>query len=217
MTMTILAHDSSYEIEATGIVAKCAEEGNPYEARLLEHIYKQEFDGLALDVGAHVGNHTLWLAAVCGLDVVAFEPGKSVKQLRLNVELNGLQDRVSVHRVALGEAAGVGRLVGKGQVETEAWHSMTQEIELGKGEVVVKALDEFELNSVAVMKVDVEGMEANVLRGGLATIERCRPAIYAETWGKEYTTAVREVLEPLGYRRRSTIPTATPVEEWIAG
>lgn len=209
----IEAHDRAYEIEATGIVGRCAAQGVPYEARLLEWIYEQKFSGLALDVGAHVGNHSLYMAAICALDVVAFEPTKNVRDLRRNVSLNELEERITVHRVALGREHAIGKMVGKGQVDPD-WRSMTQELKLGDGELEIQTLDSFQLEDVAVIKVDVEGMEADVLAGGLLTIERDRPVIYAETWGDDYTRSVGEVLAPLGYEVTNRIRTATPVQEW---
>lgn len=208
-------HGSSYKIEAEGIVAKCAEQGSPYEPRLLERIYDASPTGLAVDVGAHIGNHTLWLAVICRLEVIAFEPSKAIKQLRANVALNGLESQVGVHRVALGSGPGVGRLIEKGQVVAEPWQSMNREMELGEGEVEVRTLDSYGLDEVSVIKIDVEGMEAAVVAGAAETIERCRPLVYAETWGESYTAAVAELLEPLGYRHSMTVRTATPVDEWV--
>jgi FkbM family methyltransferase len=214
----IEAHGCRYRVaaEAGSIVAECAAAGSPYEPRLLERIYEQQFTGVALDVGAHIGNHTLWFAAVCGLDVVAFEPSKAVHELRKNVELNRLGDRVGVHRIALGAVAARGRMADKGRVVAEPWQSMNREVELGEGEVHVHALDVIYTGDreVSVIKIDVEGMESAVIAGAVQTIERFRPVIYTETWGREYTDQVAALLEPLGYERDRQIKTATPLDEW---
>ncbi len=210
----LVAHGKSYRIEADGIVGMCAQQGGPYEPALLERIYEQQFSGLAVDAGAHIGNHTLWLAVVCGLDVVAFEPTSAVEQLRHNIELNALDERVRVEDCALGTKAGFARAVDKGRFVEAPWKTMATSLEPGAEGVQLRSLDSFELQDVAVLKADVEGMEADVLRGGRATIERDKPVIYAESWSKRHSRRVAGVLEPLGYSMTARIKTATPVEEW---
>lgn len=208
------AHGHHYRIEASGIVAKCAAEGHPYEVALLEHVYKQGFAGLAVDAGAHIGNHTLWFAAICNLDVIAFEPSGAVDELRGNVHLNKLEDRVRVEQIALGAVPGRARLVDKGRYVAEPWSDMCTELKLDRGHVEVRTLDSYELQDVAVIKADVEGMEALVMQGAIETIRRCRPVVYAEAWDADHSTAVADVLATYGYDRTAKLHTATPVEEW---
>ncbi len=59
----------------------------------------------------------------------------------------------------------------------------------------VVRLDDLGLDP-AFVKLDVQGFEAHVLRGGTATIARCRPVLLVETPVPE----VRDVLDGLGYR-----------------
>ena len=59
--------------------------------------------GSVFDVGAHIGNHTLYFGAVCGLKVYAWEPHDgSLKQLHANLALNP-QLEVEVFDWAAGE------------------------------------------------------------------------------------------------------------------
>lgn len=200
--LEISAHDRTYLIhDPGGNIGKALRAGLPYEAKVLEHIYRRGFEGLAVDAGANVGNHTLWLAAVCGLDVIAVEP-IDFERLEANVELNGLEQHVDVWRCALGDRVCTAGDAGKGRVR-------------GDGEIPVRRLDDkipFDRH-VALLKVDVEGMEAEVLRGGLETIKRCRPVIYAEAWDAAAHARVAEILEPLEYEHVNTFG-ATPLEEW---
>jgi FkbM family methyltransferase len=59
----------------------------------------------------------------------------------------------------------------------------------------VRPLDEFQLSDVAVMKIDVEGHEKQVLEGAAATIQRCRPVVMCETrqehreWLRQFAAA----------------------------
>jgi hypothetical protein len=61
---------------------------------------------------------------------------------------------------------------------------------------VVRTLDEFDL-APDILKVDVQGMEADVIEGGMETIRSCRHAIIAETVRPHSRTM--QLLEPLGY------------------
>lgn len=206
--MTVLeieAHGRRARMERQpGKIGKCWAAGKPYEAPLLEHIYRQQFGGLAVDAGANFGNHTIWMAAMCGLQVAAFEPLQHAILAR-NVALNGLDDgRVEVHPVALGAADGHAETVGKGKLD------------VGVGTIPVRTLDSYQLADVAVIKADVEDMEPDLLRGGEQTIRRDRPVIYAEAHDGQHDL-LADVLEPWGYRHvgsHNAKESVTPVEEW---
>jgi hypothetical protein len=58
-----------------------------------------------------------------------------------------------------------------------------------------RRLDDFGLDP-QVVKIDVQGMEAAVIRGGLATIARSRPMIIIETPSDE----VVALLQPTGHQ-----------------
>lgn len=179
--------------------------GRPYEAELLEYIYSLAVSGLAVDVGANIGNHTLWFAGPCGLEVDAFEP-RLHDELASNVDLNGFDDRVRVHAVALGARVGSANHVGKGRLEPAHL-----------GPISVRPLDLMRLTDVALIKIDVEGMEPAVLRGAERTIHRDRPVIFAETW-ESNRAAIADILKPLGYRPATRFyarPGSQPVVEWV--
>lgn len=215
--MRIEAYGKSYDIHFSddddavvetggfpGVVGKALLAGEPYEAKVLHHIYRKQLDGMAIDVGAHIGNHTLWLAVVCDLRVVAFEPleyQKLVNNLARN-KLNGAEGRVAPHPVALGSYAGHARLQGKGQLLMDPL-----------GPVNVCRLDDFHYRNVSLIKIDVEGMEPEVLSGALVTIQREKPLLYVEAQDEEAHARVEYILSPNGYKHTNTFG-ATPLEEW---
>lgn len=189
---------------APGKVGAHWETGGMYEQPLLEHIYSQRFSGVAIDAGANVGNHTIWFTVVCGVNVVAFEPIKHV-ELQRNVELNSLEDKVRIETVALGERPGLASHQGRGKLST------------GQGSIRICTLDSFNLDNVSFIKADVEGMEAHLLRGGVKTIRRCKPIIFAEQWTNKEHQAIAGVLEPLGYKMRAAFSSKgspSPVGRW---
>jgi FkbM family methyltransferase len=204
-TVTRLFEGRRIVIEAptAGVILSAWRKGRWYEEPLLAHLRSLKLRGLAVDAGANVGNHTLWLALVCGLQVAAFEPLHAAL-LRRNLAANRLVHRVQVYEVALGRAADTAAHLGKGQLAT------------GRGLIAVRTLDSFGLHGVVLLKADVEFMEPDVLRGGEQTIRRDRPIIVAEVH-PGHEQALAEVLRPWGYERRRVFHgkgSPTPVEEW---
>ena len=61
-------------------------------------------------------------------------------------------------------------------------------------------LDSLALPRLRLMKVDVEGMEADVLTGARATIERLKPAVYVENDRAEHSRRLISLLFDIGYR-----------------
>jgi hypothetical protein len=59
-------------------------------------------------------------------------------------------------------------------------------------------LDDYNLASVGFIKIDVEGHELAVLRGGLKTIQRCLPMLLIEIEDRHKPRALKEVCELLG-------------------
>jgi FkbM family methyltransferase len=190
-------------IDPGGRIGSKLVNGEPYEKRLLADIHGRGLSGVAFDIGAHVGNHSLFLAAVCGLTVCAFEPHPvSYRMLTENVALNpGIA--VRTWQVAAGADWGRARFSGR----------MT--LKLDRGNVPVAPLDVLITpRDVAVVKVDVEGMEPEALAGMRGHLARTHPIVYAETHNEVAHRRIAHVLEPLGYRHTNTIAMGSAMHVW---
>lgn len=218
MIVTIDANGRTYRINCPdgGRVGSKLAHGEPYEAGLLADIYQHHHRGTAFDIGAHIGNHTLYLAAVCGLKVHAWEPHDGSRaDLQANVALNPGID-VTVHGWAAGAEDGRGRMTAGMWVEFDP-NRAGATLMLNRGHVQVHRIDDhLDIVDLSVIKVDVEGMEADALAGAVGHIERSRPAIYAETHRRTDHDKIAAVLEPLGYSvtRTSFRRQASPMERW---
>jgi hypothetical protein len=54
---------------------------------------------------------------------------------------------------------------------------------------------------IVAAKIDVEGMEHLVLRGGAALLEKYKPDLFVEVLDRAQMAKIEAVLVPLGYKR----------------
>lgn len=130
------------------------------------------------DIGANIGNHTLYFALLCGAARIhAFEPMRVTSGiLRRNLALNGLEDRVTVHDVALGPASGTASLL-----RYPAGNIGAAAVDLGQpGAYRVEPLDAFAFDRLDFVKMDVEGGFVGAIDGAAATLRRFRPPVWLE-------------------------------------
>ncbi len=159
---------------------------------------------MALDVGAHVG---LWTRPMAGAfsQVFAFEPVPHHADLwHRNVE----HGNATLFRVALGPHDGTLRLHLERGNSGATHHDAKRE---GGVTVPQMALDSYDLGEVDFLKIDCEGAEEGVLRGGERTIRRNLPLVVVE---QKYDHAERagfgrlgavKLLESWGYKAQSVI------------
>lgn len=189
--------------------------GSVYEEAFLEHIRGLDRRGAYVDIGAHLGTHTVWFATMCpSTHVHAFEPvARFARVVRRNVAANGLGDRVTVHQVGLSDRAGraTSRLSPEHQVGFDADADWAEE-----SFDIVRLDRALPRDPVAVMKLDVEGMEAQALRGAARVLSRHRPVVYCEAHSPEHVAEIEAVLRPYGYRATGKVFNASPTYEFAA-
>jgi FkbM family methyltransferase len=175
---------------------------------------------VAVDIGAHVGLHTLVLADAVGPAgrVVAFEPNPpTVARLRRNVELNDFEGRVEIHAVAASSASGMAELSLSDDAHNSGGASLAGQRVPTRSVAVPRApLDDVvsaDLAArVAVVKVDVEGHEADAFAGA-ARVLSSSPAVVFEC----NTAAAVEHLDRLGYRLFVVPAVGAPLAPFDAG
>ena len=152
-----------------------------------------------VDVGANVGNHTVFFAAIVGAPVLAFEPWRANHDLLLlNIAANGLDELVEPTCAAVGSIAGSGRAQPR-----RADNFGTVQVVAGPGDIPVVVLDDMPTGGpVGLLKVDVEGAEPAVLEGAQELLERWLPDVVVEAEDAAAFAAVADVLLPAGYFSR---------------
>jgi FkbM family methyltransferase len=180
----------------------------PVEARLLQKLLHP--GDVFVDGGANIGLLSLVAAGAVGPTgrVLACEPSPgTMALLRANREANEFAT-LDLHEVALSDYSGYARLMvfeaGSGLSSFAPEHDGGREVE-----VVVATLDTLTQDlgrKVAVVKLDIEGAEAQALRGAHALVERDEPVFLVELEPGHLArqgasvAEVRDALEPRGYK-----------------
>jgi FkbM family methyltransferase len=155
---------------------------------------------LVIDVGANVGSYTKVFSGCVGVEgsVHALEPvPETFGYLSYNMKKLGLKN-VSLHNIAAAAKSGDLRM---SIPRWQAGFSNIYEAQVNEsGEVMVQGnrLDDlFAGMKPALIKIDVEGFEAEVIRGAETLLRSCHPALLIEVTSAEPESLLAE----LGYRR----------------
>lgn len=170
-----------------------------------------------IDIGANVGALTLLMASIAEQgQVIAIEPGPNTfARLKANLELNPtLQNIVDIYQLGIADAPGMLYWQEDANVPGNAGLFSHNGIEV-KVESLDHFIDQLSLKRLDFIKIDVEGMEYEVIKGGLASIAKFRPMIYYETLesfrinrGFDIYNQIFDRLKELGYRQFAIAPNA---------
>ena len=154
--------------------------------------------GSCVDVGANIGNHAVFFSKLFD-NVICFEPGNiAYNVLNANIQASGALNCFT-YKCALGSVSGLGSFV------------KVSDTNLGSSQVVIdEAADEIEIrvgdeifassSQIAMIKIDVEGAELDVLKGLRETIDRHNPLVCIEVLDAKNWVLVSDLLASLGYR-----------------
>jgi len=155
-----------------------------------------------VDVGANIGAHTLFFAGTVGKTglVLAFEPQRVVFQmLCANMALNDIRN-VHCFQMALGSKAGQAYIPIPDYDTQGNFGGLSLNEEKGAGEeVMIMTLDAINFPRLDFVKIDVEGQEAEVIRGAVQNIARHKPLLYVENDRRERSPALISLIQSLGY------------------
>lgn len=195
-------------------ISRMMANGQFYESDLLTFLYNRYGrGGTYVDIGAYIGNHSVFFAKLCQADkVVCVEPTpETFKLLCHNIQVNGAENVQPVH-------AGLADEPGKAVIDVvrasnRGMNRLRQAGGAATGqEVRVITGDSLDVQDVKLLKIDVEGGVCKVLRGFEQTLRRDHPVVVAEV---EEEPETLELLAELGYRDVGGFcATETHVFEW---
>ena len=165
---------------------------------------------IVVDVGAHIGSYTYCLCKLLGPDghVVAIEPLPDLAKM-LTSAVERLKLPVTVYNCALSSRDGEadlqvpvvngGRAAGFATLESRSFdHGKSYHVKLRRLDDICREHP----GRLSFIKIDVEGHELEVLRGGIETLQR-RPNLLIEIEQRHSTVPIGETfafLESQGFR-----------------
>ena len=180
-----------------------------YEKELLDEIFHRAMPNwFFVDIGAHIGNHSIFLSKILGLSGLAFEARhETYVSLLANLEGNAVSDLVRCLECAVGDRTGSAISLGP----KVHGNSGTNSVKLNTREGISQiAIDSFIFERLDFMKIDVEGAELNCLQGARSTIIKHKPLLCLEAMDRSSFEQLSSWLEELGYvpkRRFNATPT----------
>lgn len=169
---------------------------------------------VAIDCGANIGVHTIeWARFMSGWgSVYSFEPQEKIYYaLAGNIALNNCFN-VTARLAAVGGKCGTIAIPEVNYCIPSSFGSLElipsdcneyigQNLDYDRAvrHVDMLTLDSLNLSRIDLVKIDVEGMELQVLQGAQESILRCRPQLIVEII-KSDEKAVAELLDAAGYR-----------------
>jgi FkbM family methyltransferase len=156
-----------------------------YEPAYIATLRRLYRDGNFLDIGSNVGIYGVSMAPAVRAArgrIFSVEPvPPNVARQRINVELNRCADIVDLAQVVLGDERGTVHIAG------DFASANVNGVVIRDGDNPMYPMTTLDLlaaergwDNVTVVKIDTEGFDPAVLRGGEALITRCRPIILAE-------------------------------------
>lgn len=219
----------SFLLDPRDLVSVSILRGGAWQPEIWESLAASLSEGsVFLDVGAHIGYLSMKAAVKVGAPgrVISFEPNpETLKLLRENVAVNRAQN-VIVEPIACTEReqtltlyagppsnTGMSSLA-KDNVPVEG----SQRLYSVRGRPIDDIVRELKLARVDAIKIDVEGAEAIVLRGALATLKRFHPKIVVEVVKEQLAKLgatpeeLAALLRSAGYNQSK--PLNSPVTDW---
>ena len=138
----------------------------------------------AIDAGTFIGTHSIFFAQFIGFSkVISFEANPSTfNVLQSNIAANRLGNIIRPINKALGSKLGHGQLDFID--ETNGGSTSVKYSDEKNNEFVITTIDNetagYDIDSVQLLKIDVEGFELEVLKGAQKTITKNAPLICIE-------------------------------------
>jgi FkbM family methyltransferase len=168
-----------------------------YERQELSWLLSQiDADSTVWDIGAHAGYVTMACARRARHVVACEASPRNTAFLRRHVTLNGLRN-VSIVEAAISDRAGALVSFGTSQDDYQGHIG-------GAGDIVrtttIDALLASGLPPPTFVKMDIEGGEADALRGGVQTFASNKPSLLLAVHSETLAAECRRFLEDLGYQ-----------------
>jgi FkbM family methyltransferase len=186
---------------------------NFYELNLLKKVESLNLTGVFIDVGANIGNHTIFFSENCNSsEVISIELDEKIfRTLNTNIAENNLQNKVKTINLGVGEKNKKVKISDIDKTNV----GMTKIIG-ENGNIEIKKLDDIiqDKKNISLVKIDVEGYETNVLYGMEKILLESSPVIIAELRNDEEFNVFQKFINNFGYVTDRINYASTPTYFW---
>ena len=167
-------------------------------------INKLQLSGSAIDCGANTGYYSLLLAKNFDLTVYSFEPDTNFRRyLNKNISINNLQNKIFVESSAVGIKDDELKLVNGVPLHE---NNKTGHVTIVNQTCIDNYLKKHNITDLSFIKIDVEGLETDVVLGAKNSIKTYSPYVLAEIspdmvnqLGKKDVSIIFDFFNELGY------------------
>lgn len=200
--------------------------GNFYELQFLDYIarnYNEQTE--ILDIGANIGNHSLFFAKFLNCDKVhSFEPFPDNLEL-LRKNMNDLTYKSIIYDIALSNKEGVMTLYNSqegnnGGFSLHKYNNGTSYVV--NNAINVITLDSLHLKNISMIKIDVENHENEVLEGAKQTILDNKPMIFIENLFHGFPNVCpdpephKKIFDELNYKKVESNIVGSFMDLWVS-
>ena len=183
--MTLWLRGVPFEVHNDEALSNAIKRDNDFfEAEILDYLathHKKQ--GTILDIGANIGNHTVFFAAFLNAQMIyALEPLEENFRVLAN-NIAPFSNCIAYQLAASAHSGEISMFLNR-----ENYGASTIHLD-GDRLVPCTTIDNMGFSNVTLMKIDVEEHEPAVLAGASKTIQRNQPLILMEDWygkNKEY-------------------------------
>ena len=187
-------YESIYVFEGDDTISNAVRQNHIWEDALCIKLAENYVEGTDfLDIGANIGLNSVRMNQIKKITGTAhlFEPQPDVF-LMLKYNTRNLNRKL--YNVALSDKNGYSSFTQK--IENVGGTQIGNDLEVS---IATARLDDFPFpNTISLMKIDVEGHEENMLKGGKETIMKYKPTIIIEIWPHK-KEAITQILNSFGY------------------
>ena len=176
--------------------------------------------GVFIDVGANIGKYSVMVGKQLKSigQVISIEASEEIFEiLKKNIEINNLKNVTPIN-LAVSDIKGTAEFylaskdLGTAHSLLEIKHQ-SKKIEV-KQNTLDNIINDLKIKKVDLIKIDVEGVEPNVLKGAYNILKRDKPKIIFESLDKKCFEKCEKILKKIGYKIKRLGPIDFVAEVW---
>ena len=181
-----------------------------YEDRLLEKARSLKLEGVYVDIGANIGNHSIFFSRFCDSTAVySFEIDETIfALLKKNMESNCIKDTYHLSDTGILDKEGFVDISETNHLNA----GMTKIVNVEGTQKKVNTLDNVlqDVENIVLIKIDVEGLELEIINGAQNILESQSPVIFAELATKTELKIFKKEISKYGYTTDNVNYAGTP-------